>query len=117
MVNNSDYIPARGDLVWLDFTPNAGHEQGGRRPGLVLSPFDYNRRVRLALVCPVTSRAKGFPFEVALPAGSPIGGVVLSDHVRSVDWRQRRVEPAGKVDGEILEQVIQRVEALLRPGA
>jgi mRNA interferase MazF len=110
-----DYIPSQGDLIWVDFTPNAGHEQGGRRPGLVLSPQNYNRRVRLALVCPVTSKAKGFPFEVALPPDSPVVGVVLSDHIRSIDWRQRGAEYAGSVDAGILEQVVQRVEVLLRP--
>ncbi|MBI3930024.1 MAG: endoribonuclease MazF [Armatimonadetes bacterium] len=108
-------IPERGDLIWLDFSPHAGHEQAGRRPGLVLSPSAYNKKVGLMLVCPVTSRSKGFPFEVPLPAEGSVTGFVLSDHIRSADWRQRRDETVGRVPDYVLEQVVQRVEALLRP--
>ena len=85
-----DYVPRRGDAVWLHFDPQTGHEQAGRRPALVLSPESYNGRVGLAILCPITSQVKGYPFEVALPAGSPISGVVLSDQVKSLDWRARR---------------------------
>lgn len=109
------YVPGRGDLVWMDFTPHAGREQGGRRPGLVLSPAAYNRRVGLALICPVTSRVKGLPFEVPQPTDLPVQGVILSDHVRNLDWRARRLEPAGRVAEDLLEMVILRIEALLRP--
>ena len=84
------YVPERGDAVWLDFTPQVGHEQAGRRPALVLSTAAYNGRVGLAVVCPITSQTKGFPFEVALPAGLSIRGVVLSDQARSLDWRGRQ---------------------------
>ena len=84
------YVPARGDLVWLEFNPQAGHEQAGHRPALVLSPQEYNRRVGLALVCPVTSQVKGYPFEVVLPSGLPISGAVLSDQMKSLDWKARR---------------------------
>jgi mRNA interferase MazF len=83
-------VPDVGDLVWLSFSPQAGQEQGGRRPALVLSERLYNERVGLCLVCPVTGKAKGYPFEVDLPAGMPVQGVVLSDHVKSADWQERR---------------------------
>jgi mRNA interferase MazF len=115
MVSRETFVPDRGDLIWLDFHPQAGREQTGRRPGLVLSPGSYHARVGLALVCPVTSRVKGYPFEVLLPEGAAICGAVLADHVRSVDWRQRRAEPVGKASPDLLEAVTQRVEALIRP--
>lgn len=86
------FVPDRGDAVWLEFTPQAGHEQSGRRPALVLSPRAYNARVGLALVCPITSRAKGYPFEVEVPEGLGIAGVVLADQVKSLDWVARRAE-------------------------
>jgi mRNA interferase MazF len=81
----SSYVPDRGDLVWLEFTPQAGSEQRGRRPALVLSPKTYNGKVGLALFCPVTSKIKGYPFEVKLPDGSEVSGVVLSDQLKSLD--------------------------------
>jgi mRNA interferase MazF len=92
--------PDRGDLVWLNFTPQAGHEQAGHRPAVVLSPRAYNSRSGLAVVVPVTTRPKGRPFEVALPSGLPIRGVVLADQVRSVDWSARGVEHAGRLPSE-----------------
>jgi mRNA interferase MazF len=92
--------PDRGDLVWLDFTPQAGHEQAGHRPAVVLSARAYNSRSGLAVVVPVTTRPRGRPFEVALPPGLPIRGVVLADQVRSVDWSARRVEHAGRLPPE-----------------
>lgn len=109
----ADPCPDRGDLVWLDFDPQAGSEQAGRRPALVLSPRIYHERTRLAVVCPITSRAKGFPFEVPLPAGLPIGGVVLADHVKSVDRTARRLERAGAVPPAVLRDVLARVAPLL----
>ena len=108
------YVPAQGDLIWFDFTPQAGHEQGGRRPALVLSPKAYNQLIGLALVCPVTSREKGYPFEVKLPDGLPVAGVVLSDHVKSQDWRARRAERIGKLDEATLTAVLQRAGSLLQ---
>jgi mRNA interferase MazF len=97
--------PDRGDAVWLDFAPQSGHEQDGRRPGLVLSPHAYHVRTGLALVCPITRRAKGYPFEVALPAGFPVEGVVLADQVKSVDWRTRRSSFIARAPDEVVRSV------------
>ncbi len=100
----SSYVPRRGDLVWLSFSPQAGHEQAGRRPGLVVSPEKYNRRVGLALFCPITNQKKGYPFEVALDSAK-ISGVVLSDQVRSLDWRERRAELIGLASTDVMAEV------------
>jgi mRNA interferase MazF len=100
--------PDAGDLVWLTFTP-----QVGRRPALVLSPRGYNKKVGLCLVCPVTNHAKGFPFEVPLPAGLPVQGVVLSDHLRSADWRERNCSPIGAVAPNVLDEVRAKLRPLL----
>lgn len=110
------YVPRRGDLVWLSFDPQAGHEQAGRRPALVLSPSAYNRKVGLALFCPVTAHVKGYPFEVAVPAGLAVHGVVLADQVKSLDWRVRRAERAGRLPESELAHVLAMVDALLREG-
>ena len=107
------YVPERGDLVWLTFDPQAGHQQAGRRPALVLSPAPYNRRASLALVCPVTNQAKGYPFEVALPDGLSISGVVLADHVKSADWAARRAQFAAKAPSEVLVEVTAKLRPLL----
>jgi mRNA interferase MazF len=104
------YVPDRGDIIWLHFTPQAGHEQAGRRPGLVISPKTYNRKVGLALVCPVTSRIKGYPFEVSLPHG----GVVLSDQVKSLDWRIRKAKLQARAPGEVVEEVVAKILAILQ---
>ena len=88
------YVPDRGDIVWLQFTPQAGHEQAGHRPALVLSPASYNRRSGLMLCCPITSRVKGYPFEVALGEGEDLAGVVLADQVKSLDWKARHELPS-----------------------
>ena len=105
--------PERGHLVWLSLDPQSGHEQAGRRPALVLSPASYNRAVGLALFCPVTSRSKGYPFEVPLPAGMPVSGVVLADHVKCLDWRSRRAEFIGEAPGEVVAEVVRRLGLLL----
>lgn len=105
------YVPERGDLIWLAFSPQAGHEQAGRRPALVLSKRAFNRATRLALVCPVTSRVKGYPFEVPI-AGNTIQGAVLADQARTVDWQARgaqRIEPA---PAAVLDEVAQIVAQL-----
>lgn len=107
------YVPDAGDLVWLTFDPHAGHEQRGRRPALVLSPRAYNQKARLAIACPITTHAKGYPFEVALPAGGNVTGVVLADHVKNLDWNARRVEFAATVPVEILTDVRERLRVLL----
>ena len=109
------YVPARGDLIWFDFDPQAGHEQGGRRSAVGLTVRDYNQLIGLAVVCPVTRRVKGCPFEVVLPDGLPIAGAVLSDHVKSQDWRARRAEFIGKLDAATLDAVLQRTRSLLQP--
>ena len=103
-------VPDRGDVVWLDFNPQLGHEQSGRRPAVVLSPAAYNAKVGLALVCPITSQVKGYPFEVAVPEGRPAAGVILADQVKSLDWRARRAQ----VVDRLAPDVIVRTLALLR---
>ncbi len=108
------YIPERGDLVWLAFNPQVGHEQAGRRPAVVLSPATYNGKVGLALFCPITSQVKGYPFEVALPEGLPISGVVLADQVKSLDWRVREAERIAKLPDPIMQDVLPRISALLK---
>lgn len=94
--------PDAGDLIWLDFDPQSGHEQAGRRPALVLSPVQFNARTSLAFVCPITSKIKGYATEVLLPAGLPVNGAVLCSHLRSVDWKTRRSTPLAKAPDDIL---------------
>jgi mRNA interferase MazF len=108
------YIPARGDLVWLQFTPQAGHEQAGLRPAVVLSPRSYNQKTGLALFCPVTSQIKGYPFEVRVPDGLPIKGVVLCDQVKSLDWSARRARLAARLPAATLDDILAKMLALLR---
>jgi mRNA interferase MazF len=107
------YVPERGDAVWLTLDPQAGHEQAGRRPALVLSPSAYNGRVRLALLCPITGQVKGYPFEVAIPEGLPVAGVVLADQVKSLDWHARKVVRICSLPLEVVSQVLQKFQALL----
>ena len=107
------YVPERGDVVWITFNPQAGHEQVGRRPALVLSPKAYNGKVGLALLCPVTSQVKGYPFEVGIPEGLPVSGVILSDQVKSLDWRARKAEKACFLPDEVMLLVLQRVKTLI----
>ena len=113
MRRKSAYVPERGDAVWITLDPQAGHEQAGRRPALVLSPSAYNGRVGLALLCPITSRAKGYPFEVALPADSPVKGVVGADQVKSLDWKARQASRIGAVPPEVVAEVVRRLQTLL----
>lgn len=107
------YVPERGDVVWITFNPQAGHEQAGRRPAVVLSPKTYNGKVGLALLCPITSQVKGYPFEVALPEGLPVSGVILSDQVKNLDWKARNAEKACSLPKEVIVMVLQRVKALI----
>ena len=113
MVTDDLYVPARGDLVWLEFSPQAGHEQMGRRPALVLSPRSFNEKRGMALFCPITSRVAGYPFEVLLPSDGEITGVVLSDQIRSLDWRARYVRYAGVAPAHVVEEVVAKLSALL----
>jgi mRNA interferase MazF len=107
------YVPRRGDLVWLNFDPQAGHEQAGRRPAFVLSPESYNRKIGLLLACPVTSKVKGYPFEVPLTAGLPVGGVILADQVKSLDWKVRKAQFAARTPVSIIEDVLSLVLPLI----
>lgn len=107
------YVPERGDAVWVSFNPQSGHEQAGRRPALVLSPSAYNRKVGLAVFCPITSQIKGYPFEVVIPAGLSVTGAILSDQVKSLDWQARSTELICALPEEIVSQVLQKLEALL----
>ena len=113
MKTKRGFVPERGDVIWITLDPQAGHEQQGRRPALVLSPAAYNGRVGLALLCPITSQVKGYPFEVALPEGAPITGVVLSDQVKSLDWRARRGARICAIPQELVIQVLRRLDTLL----
>jgi mRNA interferase MazF len=108
------YVPDRGDVVWLSFDPQVGREQAGRRPALVLSPKAYNGKVGLILCCPITNRAKGYPFEVPIPDEAEVTGVILSDHVRSLDWRGREARQITRLPAQTLNEVLARIEALLR---
>lgn len=107
------FVPNRGDVVWLEFTPQAGHEQAGRRPALVLSPRSYNAAAGLALFCPVTSRVKGYPFEVLLPAGVAVHGVVLADQIRSLDWRARKARRIASAPEGVVAEVLAKAKTLL----
>ncbi len=113
MKRRGAYTPERGDAVWITLDPQAGHEQAGRRPALVLSPSAYNGRVGLALLCPITSQVKGYPFEVPLPAGLLIAGVIGADQMKSLDWRARKAARIGVVPEEVVAQVLQRLQRLL----
>ena len=107
------YVPVRGDVVWLEFDPQSGHEQAGRRPALVVSHTEYHKKVGLAVMCPVTTVVKGYPFEVALPSGLPVSGVVLSDQVKNLDWRARNATRITSIPPALLDQVVARIVALI----
>jgi mRNA interferase MazF len=113
LVKRVPYVPKRGDAVWVTLNPQAGHEQAGRRPALVVSPVAYNGRVGLALLCPITSQVKGYPFEVRLPTRSKLGGVVLSDQVKCLDWRARNATLICKLPASVVDEVRQKLNALL----
>ncbi len=101
----TSYLPETGDLIWLTFDPQAGREQAGRRPALVLSRRSYNSKSGLALVCPLTNQAKGYPFEVSVPRGHSVAGVILADHLKSVDWKARYSEKLGRCSLDVVEEV------------
>ncbi|MBI3960358.1 MAG: endoribonuclease MazF [Chloroflexi bacterium] len=107
------YVPERGDTVWIRFNPQAGHEQAGHRPALVLSPAAYNGRVGLAILCPITTQVKGYPFEVEIPSGLPATGVVLADQVKSLDWQARSASYMCRLPDETVAEVTQKLASLL----
>lgn len=106
------YIPNRGDIVWLNFTPQADHEQVVTRPALVLSPEKYNKKTGLAVCCPITSIVKGYPFEVPL-TDHKIQGAVLSDHLKNLDWKARKAKFAEKATNDVIEQCSLKISALI----
>jgi mRNA interferase MazF len=108
-----DYIPDRGDIVWLEFNPQAGYEQAGYRPALVVSPKSYNEKVGLALFCPITSSVKGYPFEAILPEKHKISGAILADQIKSLDWRVRKAKRTASAPQYVLEEVLAKIHALL----
>ena len=107
------YIPRRGDVIWITLNPQAGHEQAGRRPAVVLSPGAYNSKVGLAILCPITSQVKGYPFEVHIPDGLPGRGVILADQVKSLDWKARRAEWTCTLPPDVTAEVLAKLGVLL----
>jgi len=107
------YVPKRGDVVWMTMNPQAEHEQAGRRPAVILSPAAYNVKVGLVLAAPVTSRVKGYPFETLVPSGLPVTGAILSDQVKSLDWRVRKAELFCELSTSIVNEVLQKLRSLL----
>ena len=106
------YTPDRGDIVWLNFTPQAGHEQKGKRPAIILSPKEYNKKTGLAVCCPITSNIKGYPFEVIVN-GKKIDGAVLSDHLKNLDWKARDIKYIEKAHAEVLNEVVEKISVLI----
>ncbi len=113
MVIPDSSVPDFGDAVWMDFDPQKGHEQAGRRPAIVLSPRAYNDRVGLVLVCPITNQVKGYPFEVDIPDGLAVSGVVLADQVKSMDWRARRIDRIVSLPDDTVNEVLRLLGYLL----
>jgi len=111
---NRLYKPERGDIIWLDFNPQSGHEQVGRSPALVLSPKPYNEKIGLILVCPITSKIKNFSFEVKIPENLHVEGVILSDQVKSFDWKSRKAEYICKMPNIIFDTVIEKLNTLIQ---
>jgi mRNA interferase MazF len=109
----SAYVPERGDAIWLDFDPQAGRVQAGRRPALVISPSSYNRKSSLALVCPIMGQVKGYPFESPIPVNLPIQGVVLTDQIRCLDWQRRQAKFIVRIPESLLEDVTAKLAALI----
>ena len=107
------YIPERGDVVWMNFNPQAGHEQAGQRPAVVLSPKTYNQKVGLAIFCPITSQIKGYPFEVKIPSQGKVTGVILSDQVKSLDWRIRNVAFISSLPVAVIDEVLAKLGRLI----
>jgi mRNA interferase MazF len=108
-----EYVPSRGDLVWISLDPTPDEEQVVRRPAVILSPIEYNARLGLALLCPIVGEVKGYPFEVIVPEGLPVEGAILSDQVRSLNWRVRTAEPVGKLPPQTVSEVLGKLTTLL----
>ncbi len=113
MVSRRGYVPERGDVVWMMFGSQAGHEQSGRRPAVVMSSSIYNGKTGMSLCCPITSHIKGYPFEVLVPAGLKTSGAILADHIRNIDWKLRRAEYLCKLPDKVLEEVTGKILSLL----
>jgi mRNA interferase MazF len=107
------YVPGRGDIVWLCFNPQAGHEQAGHRPALVVSPLPYNRKTGLALFCPITSQVKGYPFEVVLHREGQPSGVILTDQIKSLDWRVRKAKRISRASRDVMGEVLAKIHTLI----
>ncbi len=112
MVDSKLYVPQRGDVIWITLNPQAGHEQAGRRPALVLSPAAYNGKVGLAILCPLTNQIKGYPFEVLVPPGISVTGAILADQVKNLDWRARKAELICSLPPRTVAEVLQKVLTL-----
>jgi len=113
-VISHQYVPQRGDIVWITLNPQAGHEQAGRRPASVISPRNYNERTGLAILCPVTSQVKGYPFEVLIPQGLPIAGAILADQVKSLDWQAHDAELICALPDVTISEVLGKLSLLLK---
>lgn len=113
MVRRKAFVPERGNAIWISLNPQSGHEQSGRRPALVLSPAAYNEKVGLAILCPITNQIKGYPFEVPVPAGLEITGVILADQVKSLDWRAREAELICLLPAAAVAETLQKLGTLL----
>jgi len=111
---SDSYIPDRGDVIWISLDPQAGHEQAGRRPVLVLSPAAYNGKVGLAILCPITNQIKGYPFEVEIPSGLTVSGVILADQVKFLDWKAREAEFICKLPSDKTKEVQKKLSTLIR---
>jgi len=115
MVKPRAYVPECGDVVWITLNPQAGREEAGRRPAVVVSPQSYNGKVGLAIFCPVTGQIKGYPFEVLIPTGLPVTGAILSDQVKSLDWRARKAELMCALPARTISEVLEKLATLLAP--
>jgi mRNA interferase MazF len=114
VVNTGQYIPQRGDVIWITLNPQAGHEQAGRRPAVVLSPGAYNSKAGLAILCPITNQIKGYPFEVLILPGLPVTGTILADQVKSLDWRAREAALICTLPLETTQEVLRKLGTLLQ---
>jgi len=109
-----NYIPDRGHIIWINLNPQAGHEQAGRRPAVVLSPSLYNNKTGLAILCPITTQVKGYPFEVIIPPGKLVSGVILADQVKCLDWHTRNAELICILPEIVIIEVLKKLGTLLQ---